>query len=98
MTAQHAEPNQLRVKSVAGVWIDHEQALVVGHEPDGAEMVDVLDRAPAESEAAFDARVIDEVIDEDRLLVAGPEFARIGFEREYVAVTHRPERLVDVER
>jgi hypothetical protein len=29
--------------------------------------------------------------------VAGPAFARTSFERALVAVTHRPDRIVDVE-
>jgi hypothetical protein len=79
------------------VWIDHDQAVIVGQEPDGRESVELLDRAPEESEAAFDARTVNEVVDEDRVVVSGPAYARTDFERAYVAVTHRPDRLVDVE-
>jgi hypothetical protein len=81
----------------AVVWIDHDQALIVEQGPDGRESVELLDRAPAESEAAFEARTVDEVVDENRVVVSGPAYARTDFERAYVAVTHRPDRLVDVE-
>jgi hypothetical protein len=41
--------------------------------------------------------MVHEVVDEDRLIVSGPTNARTDFERAYVAMTHRPDRLVDVE-
>lgn len=86
-----------RPRHEAVVWIDHDQAVIVEHGPDGRESVERLDRAPAESEAAFEARTVDQVVDEDRVVVSGPAYARTDFERAYVAVTHRPDRLVDVE-
>jgi hypothetical protein len=79
------------------LWIDHDQALIVGHTADGWQSAELLDREPAESEASFDARMVHEVVDEDRLIVSGPTNARTDFERAYVAMTHRPDRLVDVE-
>lgn len=81
----------------AVVWIDHDQALIVEHGPDGRDSVERLDRARAESEVAFDARMVHEVVDDDQVVVSGPAHARTEFERAYVAVTHRPDRLVDVE-
>lgn len=41
----------------------------------------------AEREERFAARVIDEVLDRDRVIVSGPAYARTGFERAYVALT-----------
>jgi hypothetical protein len=79
------------------VWIDHDQAFIVGQGPDGRESVELVDRAPGESEADFEARTVGEVVDEDQVVVSGPAYARTDFERAYVAVTHRPDRLVDVE-
>lgn len=79
------------------VWIDHEQAFIVGQGPDGRETVELVDRAPGESEAEFEARTVGEVVDDEQVVVSGPAYARTGFERAYVAVTHRPDRLVDVE-
>lgn len=81
----------------AVVWIDHERAVVVAETPDGHESVALLDRLPAESEAMFDTRTVEEIADQDRVVVSGPAHARTGFERAYVAETHRPDRLVDVE-
>lgn len=79
------------------VWIDHDQAFIVGQGPDGRETVELVDRAPGETEADFEARTVGEVVDDDRVVVSGPAYARTGFERAYVAMTHRPDRLVDVE-
>jgi hypothetical protein len=79
------------------VWIDHDQAFLVGQGPDGRENVELVNRAANESEADFEARTVGEVVDDERVVVSGPAYARTDFERAYVAVTHRPDRLVDVE-
>ena len=68
-----------------------------GREPTAARPSSSLDRAPGESEADFEARTVGEVVDEEQVVVSGPAYARTDFERAYVAVTHRPDRLVDVE-
>lgn len=79
------------------VWIDHDQAFIVGQGADGRETVELVDRAPGESEADFENRTVGEVVDDEQVVVSGPAYARTAFERAYVAVTHRPDRLVDVE-
>lgn len=84
-------------RSEAVVWIDREQALIVASAGDGGERVEILDRALIETEAAFETRAADAVLDVDRVLVSGPSDIRTDFERAYVAITHRPDRLVDVE-
>jgi hypothetical protein len=71
--------------------------VIVEQTPDGQESVELLDRASTESPAAFEARAVHEVVDDDQVVVSGPAAARTEFERTYVAVTHRPDRLVDVE-
>ena len=84
-------------RSEAVVWIDREQALIVAGARDGSERVEILDRALIETESAFEARATDAVLDADRVLVSGPADVRTDFERTYVAITHRPDRLVDLE-
>ena len=81
----------------AVVYIDHDEAVILGREADGREVIEVLDREPAETEAAFEGRTVDEVVDRERVVVSGPAYARTGFERAYVKVTHRPDRIVDRE-
>jgi len=80
----------------AAVWIDQGQALIVTRGPDREESMELLDRMPGESVVTFEARTVDEVLDEDRIVVRGPANARLEFERTYTAVTHRPDRIVDV--
>ena len=81
----------------ATVWIDHHQAVIVDREGDDAETVEILTRGTHEDEAAFDRRAVGELSGEDRVVVTGPAYARTEFERAYVALTHRPDRIVDVE-
>jgi len=93
MTTRQAE----RTRSGAVVWIDDRQAIITTTADDGRPLVEQLGRGPQEAEATFDARTVDAVLDRDQVAVAGPAFARVAFERAFVAVTHRPERLVDIE-
>ena len=81
------------------VWIDRETAIITDLDPDGerAPVVECLARGAGEPATQFEARALDEVIDDDVVAVAGPLSARLSFERRFVAVTHRPDRLVDVE-
>jgi hypothetical protein len=81
----------------ATVWIQHDQALIVEPGQDPAESVEIVTRSPAETEAAFQHRALDRVVDDDRVVVTGPAYARTAFERAYVALTHRPDQLIDVE-
>lgn len=81
----------------AMIWIDHEQAIIALHRGELPPLVQRLGRGRFELEAAFEARAVDEVIDARTVTVAGPAFARTAFERALVAVTHRPEAIVDVE-
>ncbi len=79
------------------VWIDHDQAVIHKGGVEGQDAIEHLERSPAESGPAFDLRTIHEIIDRDRVAVSGPVVARIGFERAYVSMTHRPDRLVAAE-
>jgi hypothetical protein len=79
------------------VWIDHDQAVIRKGGVEDQDDIEHLERSPAESEPAFDLRTIHEIIDRDRVAVSGPAIARIGFERAYVSMTHRPDRLVAAE-
>ena len=85
-----------RYANEATVWIDHERAVIVNSDRDDRETVDLLEREAGESEAGFDARAVDTVIDDGRVIVTGPAFARTSFERAFVAITHRPDRLLEV--
>jgi hypothetical protein len=79
------------------VWIDHEQAIIATRDAAGSPIVERLRRGVSEPESAFEARTIDELLDRGTITVSGPAFARTGLERALVAVTHRPDRIIDVE-
>ena len=97
MMSRRHKVDRAKATCEVAVWIDHDQAVIVDQGSDGQRSEEHLDRAPAESEATFDVRAIDEVIDRERVVVSGPSAARLEFERAYVAVTHRPDRLTDIE-
>jgi hypothetical protein len=90
-------PETDRTRSEAVVWIDHDIALIVAGQRDGSERVAILDRTLLETVRAFEARTTDAVLDADRVLVSGPADVRTDFEQTYVAITHRPDRLFDLE-
>ena len=51
-----------------------------------------------ESEADFVARIVGAVGDSERVMVLGPASLRLAVQRAYVAISHRPDHLVEVER
>lgn len=81
----------------AVVWIDHQQAIISMPDRDGAPFVERLGRGTVEPEAAFTARVVDELADAGVVTISGPAFARTPLERAIVSATHRPDLIVDVE-
>ena len=83
--------------SGAVIWIDEHQAIITTAVGDGRPVVERLGRGETEPEAVFEARAVEAVEERDPVAVSGPAFARVAFERAFVAVTHRPERLIDVE-
>lgn len=81
-------------RNAAVVWLDRSHALVArGHA--GRPEVTEVDRS-FEPEPDFMLRVVHEAAGCDRLVVMGPDAARVAFEREYVALYRRPDRLIDV--
>lgn len=81
--------------TTASIWIDDDEAVIRSAADDGHAILDRLVRNHGESPMAFDVRVVDEVRDDAIIEVDGPERSRLRFERAYVSVTHRPDRLVD---
>jgi hypothetical protein len=97
MTTRPMFRRATRPANVALVWIDHERAVIVSDEAGGKGVVECLARGQDETVNQFEARTVDQVVDEEHVVVTGPAIARTSFERVYVAVTHRPDRLVDIE-
>jgi hypothetical protein len=75
------------------VWLDRSHALVARPSQAGAN-VTAIPRDDG-AEAAYLARVTREAGDCDALVVTGSDAGRLAFEREYVALFRRPDRIVD---
>ena len=69
---------------------------MIAHSGDSTPVVTAFERS-RETEAEFLGRVAHETTDCDRLVVMGPGSERLAFEREYVRIYQRPDRLVDDE-
>jgi hypothetical protein len=90
-----AASSKLEPSAVA--WITSRRALVARIDHEGHVSTCRIERGrdPEPSYLAIVARAIGE---QDRVAILGPSAARLALEREYVAIYHRPERLIDVER
>lgn len=88
-TAPGSQPDQ-----DASIWIDSNQAVIIRSSAGCPAGVEVLIRLPTESEAHFEGRTADEVLDAEWVKVAGPIERQTGFDRAFVGLTHRPDRLV----
>jgi hypothetical protein len=77
----------------AVVWIDERRASVATTAgSDGVTTVDI-DRG-IEPETQYLARVVHELLDRDRVTIVGSAPVRLALEREFVSISHRPDRLV----
>jgi hypothetical protein len=75
------------------VWIDERHALIARTEPEGRiSTLDVQRRSRPENR--FLAQVVHEIAGQGRVMVIGAQPMRLALERRYVAVCHRPDRLV----
>jgi hypothetical protein len=91
MDTQLARPAE---HAAAIVWLDRRHALVArAHE--GHSVITEVER-DADPQAQYLLRVVHEAAGCDRVVIMGPDAARIDFEREYVTLYHRPDRLIDV--
>jgi hypothetical protein len=80
-------------------WVDRRRAIVARRTAGGAVDVEEFSLPPDEAGRQLALAAVAHVIaDSERVLVMGPEVARTRLEREYVTISHRPDRLVDVER
>jgi hypothetical protein len=77
------------------VFIDHWHAIVARSAGSCATVTDLT--RDLETEPEFLLRVARETADCDRIVVMGPNDERLAFEREYVSLYRRPDRLVDDE-
>lgn len=79
----------------AVIWVDGWHALVARSEH-GLRTITEVDRE-ADPVPEYLLRVARQADDCDRLMIIGPDPARVEFEREYVSLYNRPDRLIDAE-
>jgi hypothetical protein len=79
----------------AVVWLDGWHAFVARSDH-GRCQISEVDR-DADPESTYFDRVTYETQDCDRLMILGPGEAKLAFEREYVALYRRSDRLIDLE-
>lgn len=90
MTKARTYPDQL---PDAVVWIDEDRALVAKTWPDGG-IATVEIWRDAEPEIQFLARVVHSLGEREHVVIIGPADIRLALEREYVAISHSPDRLM----
>jgi hypothetical protein len=97
MQGRHRTPTTTP-SSLGGGRLRHETHAIVARRW-ATDEIDVaeIDREAADDGGRFLARIAHEIGDPDHLVVMGAEPLRLELEREYVILSHRPDRLVDVE-
>jgi hypothetical protein len=84
-----------REPQTAIVWITRHCAAVAASLPGGEFTTAEIERRD-DPEPRFLAHVVEAIGEHDRVMILGPSAARLALEREYVAISHRPDRLVPV--
>jgi hypothetical protein len=79
----------------AVVWINERHATVARMGQHDRISMAEIDRG-TEPELQYLAHVVHELDDQERVMVVGPGSMRLALEREYVSISHRPDRLVSV--
>lgn len=76
----------------AVVWVDERHAIVARSEDGGIGTTEI--RRVGQAEMRFLARVVHEIGDREHVMLVGPYPIRLALEREFVAISHRPDRLI----
>jgi len=90
--ATAAQPGVIEIRPDAVVWVDERHAIDARADADGIATTEI--RRIGQPEIRYLARVVHELRDREHVMIVGPQPARLGLEREYVAITHRPDRLI----
>jgi hypothetical protein len=91
-TGQAPATGDLRPDAV--VWVDERHAIVARSDDGGIATTEI--RRVRQAETRFLARVVHEIGDREHVMIVGPYPIRLALEREYVAISHRPDRLIAV--
>ena len=77
----------------AVVWLDEVHAILALRDEAGAISTAEFRRSQ-QPEPRYLAQIVHQLGGSEHVLILGPEDARVALERRFVAVTHRPERLM----
>lgn len=77
----------------AVVWVDERHAMIARREPEGR-ISTVEIRRLARPENRFLAQVVHEIAGRGPVMLIGAAPIRLELERRYVAVSHRPDRII----
>ena len=80
------------VRPDAVVWVDERHAIVARADIEGIATTEI--RRVGQAEARYLARVVHELGEREHVMIVGAPPIRLGLEREYVSITHRPDRLL----
>jgi hypothetical protein len=80
------------VRPDAVVWVDENHAIVARADVEGIATTEI--RRVGQAEARYLAMVVRELGDGQQVMIVGAQPMRVGLEREYVSITHRPDRLI----
>src|SRR3954447_8569171 len=95
MEVVHMDATQGRARSHGAVVVVGDEHALIARDDAGEPRITEIYRR-ADPEALYLLRIAREARQCDRLVVMGQGRARLAFEREYVALYRRPDRLVDV--
>jgi hypothetical protein len=91
MDTRHTEQSEQHPDAV--VWIDERHAIVARRDRNG-QISTVEVRRLARPETRFLGQVVHELAGRDHVMVIGAQPVRLALERRFVAVSHRPDRLM----
>jgi hypothetical protein len=88
--------NESRPVVSAVAWTNGREAIVATMAGDGEIFTCEINRGQS-SELSYLALVVHALGNSDRVAILGSSTARLALEREYVAIFHRPDRIIDEE-
>jgi hypothetical protein len=90
VTRESPATPELRPDAV--VWVDERHAIVARADDGGIATTEI--RRVGQAETRFLSRVVHEIGEQEHVMIVGPQPIRLALEREYVAISHRPDRLI----
>jgi hypothetical protein len=76
----------------AVVWVDDRHAFVARSDGGGIATTEI--RRVGQPEARYLARVVHEIGDREHVMIVGAYPVKLALEREYVSISHRPDRII----